>query len=268
MNRSLPDEAAAAATPAAKDEVSALARGLALLRAVAQASEPMSNRDLAGATGIPKPTVSRLAATLQAGGFLRQSADSERFTLGPALLQLGNAFLRTFDFRNHARAHLSELAEAAGANVHLAVRDGLDVVIIDALRPRTALITSRMDVGSRMEIATSAAGRAYLAALPLAQRAPLLAELRAAAGDRWPALKERLDAAAAEYFERGYCSSFGEWHPEINAVGIALHGPRGEVYAVSVGGPAYKLTQELLLERVAPKLVETRRAIERELGNA
>jgi IclR family transcriptional regulator, positive regulator for flagellar biogenesis len=266
MKRGSVTDAAAAVAAPTRDEVSALARGLALLRAVADADQPLSNRELATSTGIPKPTVSRLSATLQAGGFLRQAADSDRFSLGAAVLQLGNAYLRTFDFRNHARLHLSELAEAAGANVHLAVRDGTDVVIIDALRPRTALITSRMDVGSRMEIATSAAGRAYLAALGLAERRPLLDELRAASGAQWNAVKERLDATAAEYVERGYCSSFGEWHPEINALGVALHGPRGETYAVSVGGPAYKLTRELLLEKIAPLLVQTRRAIERELG--
>lgn len=258
------------APPAApvKDEVSALARGLAVLRAVADADEPLSNAQLAAATGIPKPTVSRLAATLQGGGFLRQSAASDRFSLGPALLQLGNAFLRNFDFRNHVRPHLATLAEASGANVHLAVRDGTDVVIIDTLRPRTAVVTSRMDVGARMRIATSAAGRAYLWTLDLAERAPLLEELRVECGADWPAMKQRLDAAGDEYTRRGFCSSFGEWHAEINALGIALRGARGELYAVSVGGPAYKVTEQLLLEQAAPRLVRMRAAIERELGVA
>ena len=90
-----------------KDEVSALARGLALVRSVANASQPLSNRELAEATGIPKATISRLAATLVAAGYLRQATDSERFSLGPALLELGNAYLRNFDFRNQiGRAHV------------------------------------------------------------------------------------------------------------------------------------------------------------------
>jgi len=255
----------AATEPAIRDEVSALARGLVVLRAIADADEPLSNRELAERTGIPKATVSRLAATLQAAGFLRLAPD-ERYQLGPAALHLGNAYLRSFDFRQQARQHLAELAEAAGANVHLGVRDGLDVVLIDTVRPRTALILSRMDVGSRMAIATSALGRAYLAALPPEQRVALLDELRAASGDRWPQVKARLDEALAECARVGYCSSFGEWHPEINALGFSLHGPRGELYGVSVGGPAYTLPRELMLEKVAPKLLQTQRAIEREGG--
>ena len=250
-----------------KDEVSALARGLALLRLVADAPGPLTHRELAEGTGIPKATVTRLASTLQSAGLLRLVA-GDRYALGPAALHLGNAYLRGFDFRAEARLHLAELAEAAGANVHLGVRDGLDILLIDTLRPQSALILSRMDVGSRMAIATSAAGRAYLSALPAPERALLQEEIRAASGAEWPAVQERLDAALAEVAERGYCSSFGEWHPDIHALGFPLHGPRGELYAVSVGGPAYKLPRELLLQKVAPRLLQVRRAIESEAGLA
>jgi DNA-binding IclR family transcriptional regulator len=252
---------------AVRDEVSALARGLAVLRTLADANGPLSNRDLAERTGIPKATVSRLAATLQSAGFLRLAAD-ERYALCAAALHLGNAYLRSFDFRQQARLHLAELAEAAGANVHLGVRDGLDIVLIDTLRPRSALILSRMDVGSRMAIATSAVGRAWLAALAPDQRTQLLQELRAASGEKWPQVRERMDAALAEHARLGYCSSFGEWHQDINALGFSLHGPRGELYGVSVGGPAYLLPRELMLDRIAPRLLQAQKAIEREAGLA
>ncbi|HEY8358020.1 MAG TPA: IclR family transcriptional regulator [Ramlibacter sp.] len=250
-----------------RDEVSALARGLALLRLLGDAGMPLSNRDLAERAGIPKATVSRLTTTLHAAGFLRLTAD-ERFALGPATLQLGNAFLRSYDFRQEARQHLAELAESSGANVHLGVRDGLDILLIDTIRPRTALIVSMMDVGSRMKIATSAVGRAYYASLPPDQQAALREEIRAGSGEQWPQVQGRLDAALEEYAQAGFCSSFGEWHPDIHAVGFSLRGPRGELYGVSVGGPAYLLTRDLLLDYVGPRALETRRAIENEAGLA
>lgn len=250
-----------------KDEVSALARGLALLRIVADAGQPLTHRELGERAGIPKATITRLAATLQSAGFLRVVA-GDRYALGPAALHLGNAYLRGFDFRQHARLHLAELAELAGANVHLGVRDGLDILLIDTLRPQSALILSRMDVGSRMAIATSAAGRAYLAALPSGERALVMDDIRAASGTQWRRVRARLEAALAEHAEVGYCSSFGEWHPDIHALGFALHGPRGEVYAVSVGGPAFKLPRELLVQKVGPRLLQVQRAIEGESGRA
>lgn len=256
----------ATAAVSAKDEVSALARGLALVRIVADAERPVSHGELAEATGIPKATVTRLAATLLAAGYLRQSGDSERYSLGPQLLDLGNAYLRNFDFRAHARRHLAALAELAGGNVHLGVRDGLDILMIDTLHPRTAIILSRTGIGTRMAIATSASGRAYLCAAPAAERLALMAELEKAAGPGWGALRPRLEQALQDYAQHGFCTSFGEWHPDIHAIGFSLHGPRGELYAVSCGGPAYKLPKKMLLEKVGPAVRATQAAIDREMG--
>ncbi|MCS6766515.1 MAG: IclR family transcriptional regulator [Candidatus Protistobacter heckmanni] len=249
-----------------KDEVSALARGLAVLRALASADAPLSNRELAETTGIPKATVSRLASTLVAAGYLRQQEDSERFVLGATLLDLSNAYLRNFDLRTVVRPYLAALAEFAGATVHLAVRDGLDVVLIDSIRPSTQVVVSRLDVGSRMSIPASGAGRAYLSALDETGRKPLLDAIRAATGKDWGVLRTKLDAAMAEYAEQGYCSSFGEWHPEIHALGFSLSGPRGEVYGLSCGGPAYRLPRDFMIDKVGPRIRETVRAIAREVG--
>jgi DNA-binding IclR family transcriptional regulator len=249
-------------------EVSALARGIAVLKAIGEAAGPLSNRELADVTGIPKATVSRLAATLVASGYLRQAPDSERFSLGPALLDMSNRYLRHFDLRAIARPHLTALSEFAGASVHLGVRDGLDMLIIDSLRPRSALITSRIDVGSRMTIATSAAGRAYLAALPLAEQRELLDQIRLANGENWAALQPRIMAGLEDHARLGYCTSFGEWHPHIHALGFSLRGPRGERYAVSCGGPAYLLPRETMIARVAPRLLETVRQINADIGTA
>ncbi|VWX62127.1 Transcriptional regulator, IclR family [Burkholderiales bacterium 8X] len=259
-------DASARHPAAAKEEVSALARGLALLQVASNAAGPLSNRELADATGIPKATVSRLAATLVAAGYLRQSADTERFGLGPALLDMGTRYLRHFDLRDVARPHFAALAEFAGASVHMGVRDELDMLIIDSARPRNALITSRIEIGTRMTIATSASGRAYLAALPTDERVELVDQIRQATGENWAQLEPRIEASIDEFARNGYCSSFGEWHPHIHALGFALRGPRGERYAVSCGGPAYLLPRDTMLSRVAPRLLETARRIASEIG--
>ena len=90
-----------------KEEVSALGRGLALLKVIGMSAAPMSNRELADTTGLPKATVSRLTATLVNEGYLRQSQDSELFSLGPALLDMSSRYLRHFDLRTVARPDLA-----------------------------------------------------------------------------------------------------------------------------------------------------------------
>lgn len=255
-----------ATEPTGRDEVSALARGMAVLRALAQARGPLSNRALADATGIPKATVSRLAATLCAGGFVQQDADSERFSLGPALLDMSSAYLRTFDMRAMCRPHLASLADEVHASVHLGVCDGTDVLVIDTVRPQSAVILTRTDIGTRMDIATSASGRAYFAALSPEERSALLERYRRGAPKRWPAVREMLLAAAVEVEARGYGSSFQEWHPDINAIGFTLRGPRGELYALSCGGPAYSLSPARLQSVVAKAVLATQRAIVQACG--
>ncbi|WP_367618175.1 IclR family transcriptional regulator [Variovorax sp. CAN15] len=249
-----------------KEEVSALARGLALLRVIGMASAPIGNRELADTTGIPKATVSRLTATLVSAGYLRQSQDSERFSLGPALLDMSSRYLRHFDLRTVARPHLAALSEAAGVSVHLGVRDELDMLVIDSLRPRSVVISSRIEVGTRMTIATSAAGRAYLAALPAAEQSELLAQIRAESGESWGVIEPGLMSGLDEYTRLGYCGSFGEWNPHIHAIGFALEGPRGERYSVSCGGPAYLLPKDTMVTRIAPLLLETAQHLANETG--
>ncbi len=257
---------AEAPEPNGREEVSALARGLAVLRALAEARGPLSNRALADATGIPKATVSRLAATLCASGFLQQDVESERFRLGPALLDMSSAYLRTFDMRAMCRPHLAALADAVDASVHLGVCDGTDVLVIDTVRPQSAVILTRTDIGTRMDIATSASGRAYFAALAPDERAALLALYKRSAPKRWPAVREMLLAAAADVAACGYGRSFQEWHRDINAIGFTLRGPRGELYALSCGGPAYALSPAKLQTEVAQAVLATQRAIVQACG--
>src|ERR1700722_9677920 len=156
------------------DEVTALARGLTVLRCIAAADAPLSNRELTELTGIPKPTVSRITATLVSAGFLFRLPDSERFVLTSSVLELSNGFLRNFDIRARSRPSLLELAERTSLSVHLAVRDRLDMVVIDAIKPRSAVLVSRLDVGSRMNLSRTAVGRAYLAVLAEPERQRLL----------------------------------------------------------------------------------------------
>ena len=133
-----------------------------MLRRIAAADAPVSNRELTEWTGIPKPTVSRITATLVGAGLLFRLPDSERFVLTASVLELSNGFLRNFDIRARARPFLIELAELTGLSVHLAVRDRLEMVVIDAIRPRSAVLVSRLEVGGRIDLCRTAVGRAYL----------------------------------------------------------------------------------------------------------
>jgi DNA-binding IclR family transcriptional regulator len=231
-------------------------------------SRPISNRELAELTGIPRPTVSRITATLVGAGFLFQLPDSERFVLTASVLELSNGFLRNFDIRARARPFLIELAERTSLSVHLGARDRLDMVVIDAIRPRSAILVSRLEVGSRMDLTRTAVGRAYLAVLGEPERAALMAGLQAASGDDWPHIHARLAASLEETRKLGFAIATGEWYADLNAIAAGFVGPSGERYAINCGGAAHLCPREWLIEHAVPALNECVERIVREIGGA
>lgn len=233
---------------------SALERGIAVLRCFTEERRLISHAELARLTGIPRPTVTRIAATLVALGLLKLDPASERYQLGAGVLTLARNFLAGLDVRAAARPHMQALAERFGGSVYLAVRDGLEMVIVEACRASSSMLTTRLDVGSRVPMANAALGRAYLAAIPDPERASLVESLRLARGIDWSSLATGLLRGLAQAAEEGFCLSVGEFHREINSAAVPLVGPQGEVMALNCGGAAYGFDEARLRNEVAPAL--------------
>lgn len=81
-----PDMADAA--PAEKGQVQVLARAAAVLRALEGRSDGLSLGQLARALGLPRSTVQRIVAALQAEELLIAASPTGKVRLGPALLRL------------------------------------------------------------------------------------------------------------------------------------------------------------------------------------
>jgi IclR family transcriptional regulator, positive regulator for flagellar biogenesis len=250
----------------ARTTVSALDRGLALLQCFSDSQRLLGPTELARLTGIPRPSVTRLAATLIAHRWLRPEPGGDRYMLGAGVVSLAQVFLSGLDVRAAARGPMQALAERTGGSVYLAVRDGLDMVLVEACRSRSTMLAARLDVGSRVPLPNSALGRAYLGAVDASTRAQLLESLRLARGSDWQALEQGLTHALADAARSGFCLSAGEFHREINSVSVALTGPRGEVMAFNCGGPAFVFTEERLRNEVAPALAAMVQAVAADIG--
>jgi len=248
--------------------VSALKRGIDVLHCFSDGARTLSNAEISERTGVPKPTVTRLATTLVSLGLLRQDPDTERYALGAGVLSLARTFLSGLDVRMHARPHMARLAEGLGATVFLSIRDGRDMVLIEVSRARSSVLTVRLDVGSRLPIAASALGRAYLSALPAPEREQLLAELAREGGVDWPRLRAGIDQALRDAAVHGYCTSFGEVRSEINSIAVPLTLPGGDHVALNCGGPAFAFPETRLKAEIAPRLLAAARAIASEVGGS
>ena len=155
----------------AKDRkfVEALSRGLDVLRAFSQGSVVMGNQDIARITGLPKPTVSRMTYTLTKLGYLSYSPQLEKYQLDSGVLALGYAYVSNLRVRQLAKPYMDEFSRRTNTSVGLTCRDRLSMIYIENCRP-AEVSTLRMDAGVRLPLATTAAGRAFLAAPPDKER--------------------------------------------------------------------------------------------------
>ena len=129
-------------------------------------------------------------------------------------------------------------------------------------------VTLRLDIGSHVPVATSAMGRAFLAAIPEIERQYLMDAIKARAGDEWPRLRRGIEQAVRQVAEQGFCTSFGDWEHDVNAVGVPLRSLDGStVMALNCGGPAFQHKPERLMTEWGPRLVNLARTIETEVQN-
>ncbi|MEU6441632.1 IclR family transcriptional regulator [Streptomyces sp. NPDC047046] len=116
--------------------------------------------ELAQLTGLPKPTVHRLAADLVRLGWLERSG--VRYRLGAKLFELGSRVPRRRDLREAALPFLQDLFEATRETVHLGVREGREVVYLERIHGHDALrLPSR--IGGSLPLSCTAVGKALLA---------------------------------------------------------------------------------------------------------
>src|SRR5947207_14392945 len=111
--------------------VGAVQRAFNVLDVLAEADTELGTNEIARRTGINASTVSRLLATLVAGGLVEHVQDSGRYRLGLRLLQLGNVVLARLDLREIARPHLHALVAETGETATLSSPGQRDAITVD-----------------------------------------------------------------------------------------------------------------------------------------
>ncbi|HEP9113859.1 TPA: IclR family transcriptional regulator [Pseudomonas aeruginosa] len=234
--------------------VTALARGLELLRCFTPRESLLGNQELAKKTGLPKPTVSRLTHTLTRLGYLRHLPHSGKYQLEVGVMSFGYAMLSNLSIRALARPLMEEMAGYAKAAVAMAARDRLSMVYLDVVHGE-ANLTMRRQVGSHLSLHRSAIGQACLAAMPEDEREFILGHIRKRHPEDWPEVRKGLERAFRDYADYGFCLSLGEWQRDVNAVGVALHHESHGLLAFNCGGPSFHLKREKLEDDIGPRLL-------------
>lgn len=250
--------------------VAALARGLEVLSCFRSGEKLLGNQDIAKRCGLPKSTVSRLTYTLTELGYLIHVPEEGKYRLGTATLALGSAMLSRLDVRQIARPLMHQLATATRAEVALATRDRHNMIYIEHC-PSPGFAHRDLDMGSRLPLATTAIGRAWLAASPMAERQQALDYLRSHAPEQWLAAMDQLPQwpVPMNVAQPWICHSFGDWQPQVNAVAMAFSPGRGlPLMSISCGGPDRHISPDFLRRRVQPELERLVRRLQKAIYQA
>jgi DNA-binding IclR family transcriptional regulator len=158
-----------------RTSIQSLDRATAILKALAGGPRRLGVSELADRLGLARPTVHGLLQTLQTHGFVEQDAYSDKYQLGPGLLQLGYSYLDLNELRARSIGHADKLASRAHAAVRVGVMHGSSVVVVHhVFRPDAAF--SVLEVGLQLPLHASALGKAVLAFAPAQLVEDLLAE--------------------------------------------------------------------------------------------
>lgn len=236
--------------------VTALARGLEILRCFSARQPELGTTEIAALTGLPQPTVWRLCHTLQKTGYLAAARASDKLRIGVGVLSLGYEAIGTVDIGELAQREMQIVADDFRAAVSLAVPDRLDMVLVKRAQSNSRLVVN-LHVGSRLPIGASTTGWAYLAVIPDEERAQLLHRLEAHYGRReWGAKWQKASAAIKNYHKTGYILSGGSYDPEINAIAIPIQPDDGsQFYALTCGAPAAVIPVKTFQTEIAPQLI-------------
>ena len=222
----------------------AFGKFMRVLQLVADAEQPPNVAALMRATGFPRPTVHRIVAALVAERMLVEDAATHGLALGPRLIQLAARSWGRSDLRLAAMDALKRLRDITGETVHLAVPNGRSMVFIEKLEsPSAVRMSSR--IGTSVPLHVTAVGKAYLAALPAAERAAFEAELAATQAAGWSTDRE-------EHENGVYC------------FGAAVRGADGRpVAAISVTTLVFRQKDDPAQAYVAPLLAACAAVAER-----
>ncbi|MCP4722742.1 MAG: IclR family transcriptional regulator [Desulfobacteraceae bacterium] len=253
-------------TPKNRQFVMALARGLEVLRCFKSDKPLLGNQEIAEETGLPKPTISRLAYTLTELGYLKYSKNFRKYQLGTAVLSLGYALLTNMDILKIARPFLQEVADYSQAAVGLCAQDRLNMVYLENIYPNTNAIVLRHRAGDFLPLATSAAGRAFLCAISEKDRNYLMDQIRQRNETKWQTLKTGIEQALKNYHDFGFCMSLGEYSKGVNAIGVPIKNPKGsDIMVINCGAAAFQMRRHIIEDDIGPHLVHATNQIETQL---
>ncbi|WP_208590533.1 IclR family transcriptional regulator [Gracilibacillus suaedae] len=248
-------------------QVQSVERTLSILEILSAHPEGLSIANLSKELSLAKSTVHRLLSTLMTNGYVQQDEQTGHYRLGIQCLVLASSLLNQLDIRKVAKEALHNLAKSSGEVVHLCIHDNNEVVYIDKVESDQTL---RMysQIGRRALMHCTGVGKALLSGFTQEQLDHLIAEKGLPKFTETTITdKANLQKELREIQDRGYAIDEQEHEKGIRCIAAPIYDHDGNVVAaISIAGPADRVTKERVKEDLAQAILTQSKQISAKLG--
>jgi DNA-binding IclR family transcriptional regulator len=234
-------------------------KAIAILKEYSLAEPELGVSELARRLGLTKSTVHRILASLVEGGLVEQDPDSHKYRLGSGLVELGYNVIHSNSLTKTALPYLSYLAAQVHEAAYIAVRERDSVLTMAQVLSADA--TDQVPWPGVLPLHATASGKVLLTQMQETELGALLDKGLAEWTEQTITGPDQLRQEMERVREQGYATCLEEQEAGVNAVAVPVRAPDGEVVAaLSIVGPAYRLTRDKILASL-----ETLKAISREI---
>ena len=213
-----------------------------------------------------KNNVFRILATLQSRNYIEQNKANENYRLGLKCLHLGQTFIQQRGMLKQAKPILQELAEKTGETSYMSILRGSDVVYLDVIEPTTTVrVVSRL--GLHIPAHATAAGKALVAF-------ESEEDLRKRLGEDLKSYTKNTIRNIEDLFRdlesvrsQGYATDHEELEEGLRCIASPVRDyTRKVIGALSVSGPANRLTDEKIKTTIGAEVVRLAKDLSTRLG--
>lgn len=246
--------------------VQSIQRASDILNYIAHHNNDVKLADISHDLNINKSTIHGLLQTLVSCGLLSQNRDTNRYSLGLKVYELGKIFERDFSLTEIARPFMQELNERFEETIHLSIESNGEVLYIDRIKSNHS-VRSASNIGGIDPLYATSAGKVMLAHMSQDYVEEYFRgrELRAYTPNTIT------DAAAIigqlyTIRRQGYALDNEEVEIGLRCVSAPILNADGSILgAISISGPTTRLTDERFQD-MSRALAGTCLAISRKLG--
>ena len=234
-----------------------LTRGLDILFVLTEAGGTLTVPEIAEKVSLPESTTYRFIQTLEHNGVVERKGQGQ-IGLGFKMLNMARSLTQQTDYQLSviARPFMESLAEKTGETTVLAVRTGLNVVVIQKVES-SHLIRMAVKEGKQLPLFEGASGKALLAFENQQVIEQTLSHLKN------PLKENKLATQLEEIVQQGYIVTVGEVDQDVIGIGAPIFNSFNQVIAsLIIAGPSIRMVEERRPYFVKELMMTTRKIAE------